>query len=380
MTILYFDNAATSFFKPRAVYRAVMDAMINHGANAGRGGYGEAIYSNELLFSARAAVADLFHIENPAQIAFTQNTTHALNLAIKGTLTYGDHVIYSSMEHNSVVRPITSLARQKRITTSVLRADKNGVLDVEQLPRLISRNTKLICLTHSSNVCGTISDIYRAQEIAREHGVLLLVDAAQSAGVLDIDASKLDLLAFPGHKGLMGPSGTGGLYVREGLDLATIIEGGTGSLSEDLSQPAMMPDRLESGTLNVPAISGLCAAVSFIKEAGVSNIRAHEDSLCRYFEERVREMKHVTVYGDANKTAICALNFNGLDCVSAAEFLFEKYGIAVRSGLHCAILAHKTLGTEKTGAVRFSFGFFNTLQETKRAVDAVYALSKEIGK
>lgn len=377
--MIYLDNAATSARKPPQVYRAVMEAMTQNGANAGRGGYGAAIRSNEILFDTRSGLASLFHIENPERIVFAQNTTHALNMAIKGALSYGDHVIYSSMEHNSVLRPIKALESQRKISSSVLYANEQGALDVNKLERMIRSNTRLICLTHSSNVCGAITDIKRAAEIARKRRVPLLVDAAQSAGTLDIDASSIDLLAFPGHKGLMGPMGTGGLYIREGFELQTIMEGGTGSLSELMVQPDILPDRFESGTQNIPAIAGLGSAVSFLKTVGIDTIRNHEDALCRYFDARVREMKNVTVYGGENKTAICALNIDGADCVEVAQLLNDRYGIAVRSGLHCAILAHKTLGTEKTGCVRFSFGYFNTMREAQRAVDAIYEISKEIG-
>ncbi len=375
--MIYLDNAATSFTKPPQVYDAVTDAFVKHSVNAGRGGYDAAVQSNEILFETKELLASLFHIENPERIAFAYNTTHALNMGIKGVLSYGDHVIITSMEHNSVLRPIKALELQMRISYSVLRANEKGEIDLSELEKLIRPNTKLICMTHSSNVCGTIMDIYKAAEIAHRHKILFMADAAQSAGTIDIDCSKLDLLAFPGHKGLMGPMGTGGLYVREGLNLKTIIEGGTGSLSESVFQPDIMPDRLESGTQNIPAIAGLGKAAKFLLDTGVDNIRRHEETLCRYFEERVREMPNITVYGSENKTAICALNISGADCVTVAQMLNDKYGIAVRAGLHCAILAHKTLGTEKTGCVRFSFGYFNTMHEIDKAVNAIYEISKE---
>lgn len=376
--MIYLDNAATSFVKPPKVYDAVINTLTKNSVNAGRGGYDAAVRSNEILFETKALLASLFHIENPERIAFAYNTTHALNMGIKGVLSYGDHVIITSMEHNSVLRPIKACERQMRVSYSVLRANEKGEIDMRELEKLIRPNTKLICMTHSSNVCGTMVDIYKAAEIARKHNVLFMADAAQSAGAIDIDCSKLDLLAFPGHKGLMGPMGTGGLYVREGLNLKTIIEGGTGSLSESVYQPDVMPDRLESGTQNIPAIAGLGRAAKFLLDTGVDNIRRHEDTLCRHFDERVREMQNITVYGSDNKTAICALNIAGTDCVEVAQVLNDKYGIAVRAGLHCAILAHKTLGTDKTGCVRFSFGYFNTLREVDKAVNAIYEISKEI--
>ncbi|MBR4890911.1 MAG: aminotransferase class V-fold PLP-dependent enzyme [Clostridia bacterium] len=375
--MIYLDNAATSFIKPRCVYEATINAMVNNSANAGRGGYNAAISSNEILFNTRENLATLFNIQNPERISFCYNTTHALNLGIKGVLSYGDHVIISSMEHNSVLRPIKALEKQKRISVSIVQANEKGEIDEETIKHQIRPNTKLICMTHSSNVCGSIVDIEKTSEIAHSHNALFMVDSAQSAGSLDIDASKLDLLAFPGHKGLMGPMGTGGLYVRDGIELNTILEGGTGSLSESSYQPDFMPDRLESGTQNIPAIAGLGSAVEFILKTGIKNIREREEYLLKMFEERIKEIKNVTIYGSDNKTSICALNIKNADCVEVAGILNERYDIAVRAGLHCSILAHKTLGTDKTGCVRFSFGYFNTEEEVIKAADAVYQISKE---
>lgn len=374
--MIYFDNAATSFVKPRAVYEATINSMVNNSINAGRGGYDLALKSNEILYRTRENIRALFNISNPERIAFTYNTTHALNMGIKGVLSYGDHVIITSMEHNSVLRPIKALEKEKRVSYSILYGDKNGEIDVNELEKLIKRNTKLICMTHSSNVCGNVFDIYKASEIAHKHNVLFMVDAAQSAGSFDIDASNIDILAFPGHKGLMGPMGTGCLYIRDGIEIKTIIEGGTGSLSENMFQPKIFPDALESGTLNIPAIAGLSAATEFIIKTGAKNIRNHEEMLCTYFEERMREIKNVTIYGGTHKSSICALNIDNADCVEVARILSEEYDISVRAGLHCAILAHKTLGTEKKGCVRFSFGYFNTLDEVKIAVLAMEEISK----
>lgn len=375
--MIYLDNAATTYKKPHEVYATLVEVMVNNGVNAGRGGYDAAVRANEILLDAKEALASLFHIDNPERIAFTYNTTGALNMGIKGVLSYGDHVIITSMEHNSVLRPVKSCAIDKRTSYSVLQANKKGEIDVNSLEMLIRPNTKLICMTHSSNVCGTLTDIYRAAEIAHKHNILFMVDAAQSAGIIDIDCSNLDLMAFPGHKGIMGPMGTGGLYVRDGLTLKTIIEGGTGSFSESVYQPDIMPDRLESGTLNLPGIAGLGEAAKFLLKTGVDNIRSHEKALCSRFDECVREMPGVTVYGSDNKTAVSALNIDGIDCVNAAHLLNDRYDIAVRAGLHCAVLAHKTLGTEKKGCIRFSFGYFNTMSEVDKAIDAVYNLSTE---
>lgn len=377
--MIYLDNAATTMQKPQTVYQAVWDTMLYNGASPGRGSYKAAIAAAELVFEARENLASFFHITDPSRLVFAQNTTQALNTAIKGVLSYGDHVIYSSMEHNSVVRPIKALEKEKRVTSSVLHADENGKINVQKLHALMRPNTRLICLTHSSNVCGSITDIYTAAEIAKQHGAWLLVDAAQSAGTLMIDAEKVDMVAFPGHKGLMGPAGTGGLYIGEHVTISPLMQGGTGSLSESLMQPEFFPDCFESGTQNAPAISGLLAAVSFLKKVGIETIREHEMNLCRRFDEAVKEMPHVTLYGTEEKTAISSIGISGLDCTEAAQLLYARYGICVRSGLHCAPLAHKTLGTLDTGCIRFSFGCFNTVPEVMRAVDAVYALTKEFG-
>lgn len=370
--MIYLDNAATTYQKPRSVYESVVETMVTNSINAGRGGYHGALRSNEILYETKELLSSLFHISHPENIAFSYNTTHALNMGIKGVLSYGDHVVISSMEHNSVLRPVKSLERQKRVSCSLLHANQKGEVDMNTLESLIRSNTKLICMTHSSNVCGSILDLYKAAEIAHKHNILFMADVAQSAGAINIDASKFDLMAFPGHKGLMGPMGTGGLYVRPGLSLQTIIEGGTGSLSESEHQPDMMPDRLESGTQNIPAIAGLGKAVEFLLEVGIENIARHEESLCRYFEDKVLEIPEITIYGSQNKTAICALNIDGMDCVDVAQVLSDKYNIAVRAGLHCAILAHRTLKTDKTGCVRFSFGYFNTKEEVDKTVDAIY--------
>lgn len=377
--MIYLDNAATTIQKPRQVYQAVWETMTKNAASPGRGGYGASLAASEAMFAARENIADFFHIPDPTRLIFTQNTTHGLNIAIKGALSRGDHVIYSSMEHNSVVRPIKALEDKRMITTSVLKANKNGEIDVNQLSSLIRPNTRLICLTHSSNVCGNITDIYAAARIAKERKVLLLVDAAQSAGTLDIDATQIDLLAFPGHKGIMGPFGSGGLYIAESVSLSSFSEGGTGSLSESLKQPDFLPDRFESGTQNSPAMIGMSSAVSFLKQVGTDAVFAHESALCRHFDEAVQNMKGVSLLGGPNKTAISALVFRGIDCNEVSRLLDERYGICTRSGLHCAIMAHQTLGTADTGCVRFSFGFFNTIQEVNRAIDAVYAITKELG-
>jgi len=263
------------------------------------------------------------------------------------------------------------------IDYTLVAADKNGRLLPDDFKKAMRYNTRLVICTHASNVCGNIYDICAISKLVRRPGTLFLVDAAQSAGLIDIDVSCLDLLAFPGHKGLYGPQGSGGLYVREGITLKTIMEGGTGSQSELLYQPEEMPDRLECGTLNVPAIAGLGAAVDFILEEGTNSIFEQEDMLTKYFEEKIKNISNIEIYGDTLKTGVTALNIKNMDCVDVADALNRKYGIAIRSGLHCAPSAHKTLGTIDSGCVRFSFGFFTTKKELDQAVFSLSEIAKK---
>ena len=376
--MIYLDNGATSFKKPDTVLRAVTEAMYKNSANPGRGGHNLSVLAGETVYNARESIAKLFNIKNPERVVFCKNTTEALNFGIKGVMSRGGHVITTSMEHNSVIRPIKALEKTSGIVYSMLSADENGNLDLEKLEKLIKPQTRLFVMTHASNVCGNVYDIKKASEICRRKNVLFMVDAAQSAGSITIDADWVDLLAFPGHKGIMGPMGTGGLYVKEGVKILPITEGGTGSVSESLSQPDFFPDVLESGTLNVPAIAGLGAAADFIQKVGADEIGHHEKKLLTRFEEKLKNMNGIKIYGNDTRHNICAMNIEGADCVEVATRLNDEYGICVRAGLHCAILAHKSLKTEKTGCVRFSFGYFNTPKEVDFAADAVYKISKDL--
>ncbi len=375
--MIYLDNAATSYKKPDCVLRAVFNATLKNSANAGRGGYKEAVESSEILYRARENLAALFGILNPERIVFCSNTTDALNKGVKGVVKRGDHIITTTMEHNSVIRPIKALERCG-VTCSYLTADENGETDVNRLKGLIRRDTRLIVMTHASNVCGNIYDIEKASQIARDNGVLFMVDAAQSAGSVPLDARFCDLIAFPGHKGLLGPMGTGGLYVGENVKIAPIIEGGTGSLSESLTQPDFFPDALESGTQNIPCIAGLSAAAEFLMKTGIENIKKHEMELLHRFEEGIKNIDGIKVFGGKNKCAICTFNIADMDSVLVSQRLYDEYGIATRSGLHCAYLAHKSLGTQKGGTVRASFGIFNTKKEVDSAIDAIYKIRKSV--
>lgn len=380
--MIYFDNAATTWPKPEAVYDAVVNTMKNYGANPGRSGHRMALSAARIVYESRELLADFFNAKSPTDIVFTSNATEALNMAIKGVLKPGDHVITSSMEHNSVARPLFAL-QKIGVEWDVVKCDSRGFLDPEDVKKAIKPHTRLIAMTHASNLTGTILPVEEVGKIARERGILFLVDAAQTAGIIPIDVQRMniDLLAFPGHKGLYGPQGTGGLYVREGVDITPIKEGGTGSLSEHLEQPRMLPDRLESGTLNTPGIAGLAAGVRFIKQKDIENIRTHEQKLTSKFLEGIKYKKGISLYGPGDPAHMCAvvsLNVMELDSSELAYLLDSKFDIQVRPGLHCSPLAHKTIGTGERGAVRFSFSVFNTEDEVDEALEALDIICSRI--
>ena len=373
--MIYLDNAATTYPKPECVYEAIMDCMKNYCANPGRAGHKLAMKAAREIYDTRENIAKLFNVDNPMNIVFTNNATDSLNLAIKGLVKSGDHIITTSMEHNSVIRPIKAL-ENNNIENTVVKCDKDGFLNIEDLKKAIKPNTKLIVTTHASNVCGTLIDIKSVGEVAKENNILYLVDASQTAGVYDIDTKKInvDMIAAPGHKCLLGPQGTGILYIREGLELNILKEGGTGSKSEDLFQPNLLPDKYESGTHNTPGIVGLNQGVKFIFEEGIDNIRKHEEDLCEYMLSRLEEVPNIVIYGpkDSKKrAAVISINIGNMDSGEITFLLDSEYDIATRSGIHCAPLAHKTLGTLEQGAVRFSLGYFNTKQDIDTAIEAL---------
>lgn len=378
--MIYLDNAATTFPKPEAVYNAMMDCMKNYCANPGRAGHKLAMKAAREIYDTRENIAKLFNIDNPMNIVFTNNATDSLNLAIKGVVNKGDHIITTSMEHNSVIRPIKALEKVG-VENTIVQCDEQGFLNIDDLEKAIKPNTKLIVTTHASNVCGTLIDIKSISEIANKHNILYLIDASQTVGVYDIDLKdiKADMLAAPGHKGLLGPQGTGILYIREGLNIDILKEGGTGSRSEDLFQPDLLPDKYESGTHNTPGIVGLNEGVKFIFKEGIDKIKEHEEELCKYMLERLEEVPNIRIYGpkDANKRAsVISINIGNMDSGEITFLLDSEYDIATRSGIHCAPLAHKTLGTLEQGAVRFSIGYFNTKEEIDKAVAALKEIAK----
>ena len=378
--MIYLDNAATTYPKPECVYEAIMDCMKNYCANPGRAGHKLAMKAAREIYDTRENIAKLFNVDNPMNIVFTNNATDSLNLAIKGLVKSGDHIITTSMEHNSVIRPIKALEKLG-IENTIVECDKEGFLDINNLEKAIKPNTRLIVTTHASNVCGTLIDIKAVSEVAKSNNILYLVDASQTAGVYNIDLKEIeaDMVAAPGHKGLLGPQGTGILYIREGLNLDILKEGGTGSKSEDLFQPELLPDKYESGTHNTPGIVGLNEGIKFIFNEGIDKIKQHEEELCKYMLERLEEVPNIKIYGpkDASKRAsVITINIGNMDSGEITFLLDSEYNIATRSGIHCAPLAHKTLGTLEQGAVRFSLGYFNTKEDIDKAIEALKEISK----
>ncbi len=380
--MIYLDNAATTMMKPPQVAEAVARA-INTMGNASRGAHEEALTASRIVYDTRVKLAKLFGCARPDHVAFTCNSTEALNIAISGALEQGDHVVTTVLEHNSVLRPLYRHEAEKGGSLSFVGCDALGRPKYEEFEALITPGTRAVVCTHASNLTGNVIDLRRVSKIAKAHGLLLIVDASQTAGVLPIDMQDMgiDVLCFTGHKGLMGPQGTGGLCVREGVELRPWKVGGSGVQSYSKTQPAEYPTRLEAGTLNSHGIAGLSAALDYIAGTGLNTIGAREQALMRRLYEGVSAIPGVTVYGDftgAERTAIVTLNIDGWDSAAVADELSVGYGIAVRPGAHCAPLLHKALGTDQLGgAVRFSISYFNTEEEIDTAIRAVRELAEE---
>lgn len=380
MKTIYMDNAATSYPKPESVYNA-MDYFNRHlGGSPGRGSHQRTLQAGTVLLDTREALAALFNIKDSSRIAFTLNVTEALNLALKGLLNPGDHVLTTSMEHNAVARPLHALS-YRGVTWTAVPCGKDGSLNPDDMRRAIRPQTRMICMLHASNVTGAIMPVDEVGKIARENDLMFILDTAQSAGVLpiDVESQGIDVIAFTGHKGLFGAQGTGGVYIRPGIKVRPLKEGGTGSLSEHLEQPEVMPDSLESGTPNTPGLAGLLAGVRFIEKTGLDSISSHEKALTGMLIEGLKGIKGVKQYGPVDvkrQTAVVSFNIGDMDCGEISYLLDNNFGIVTRAGLHCAPLAHRTMGTLEVGSCRLSPGLFNTQEDIEQVVKAIYELAR----
>ena len=377
--MIYLDSSATSFLKPPQVAEAVFRSFNTIG-NAGRGAHAPTLNASRLIYDTREKLAALFGTPDPSRIAFTCNATEALNIAIHGAIHPGEHVITTACEHNSVLRPLY-LKEKEGTELTIIPADKKGRIRNDLLESSVKSNTSAIVLTHASNLSGNVTDLAFVSNFEKKHGLLLIVDASQTAGSLPINVVKMgiDILCFTGHKGLFGPQGTGGLYVREGLTLSPLKSGGSGIHSFDRQHPTDMPTALEAGTLNGHGIAGLNAGLDYILSTGVKNIHAKEISLARRFVNGISDISDLKLYGDIDaplRTPIISLNIGNMSSASVSDILWEDYEICVRAGAHCAPLMHKTFGTEKQGAVRFSFSCFNTEAEIDTAIRAMHEIAE----
>lgn len=372
--MIYFDNAATTVQKPKEVVEAVTKALSSMG-NAGRGAHVSSLDAARMIFDTRRKVAELFHGEDPGQVVFTANATESLNTAIKGLFSPGDHILTTQLEHNSVLRPLFELEEQG-LELTILESDAKGRISYGDFEKYMQKNTKAIVCTHGSNVTGNLLDIKKVGAIAKKHGLLFLVDASQTAGVFPIDVQemKIDVLCFTGHKGLLAPQGTGGMYVQKGLRIRPLKSGGSGVQTYKRTHPEKMPTALEAGTLNAHGLSGLHVALDYLKETGISVIQEKEQKLMWDFYQKVVEIPGITLYGDFENPERCpivSLNVAGYDSSEVSDFLAGEYGIATRPGAHCAPLMHQALNTVEQGAVRFSFSHYNTEEEVDQAVAAL---------
>ena len=377
--MIYLDSSATSFLKPPQVAEAVFRSFSTIG-NAGRGAHAPTLNASRLIYDTREKLAALFGAPDPSRIVFTCNATEALNIAICGAIHPGEHVITTACEHNSVLRPLY-LKEEAGTELTIIPADEKGRIRYDLLEPSVKSNTSAIVLTHASNLSGNVTDLAFVSDFARKHGLLLIVDASQTAGSLPINVLEMgiDILCFTGHKGLFGPQGTGGLYVRDGLNLPPFKSGGSGVHSFDKHHPTDMPTALEAGTLNGHGIAGLNAGLDYILSTGVENIHAKEIALARRFVKGISDIPDLKLYGDMDaslRAPIVSLNIGSMSSASVSDILWEDYEICVRAGAHCAPLMHKTFGTEKQGAVRFSFSCFNTEDEIDTAIQALHEISE----
>ncbi len=366
---VYLDNSSTTFPKPKQVIDSMYNYMLNIGGNSGRGNYSNSLQSNRYLYEAREIICNFFNYDSPSNVIFTSNVTTSLNMLIKGILKPGDHVITSSMEHNSVIRPLISCKEHLPIELDILKANSSGFIDINDLKNKISNKTKLVVITHASNVTGSIQDIRSIGKMCSEHNVFFIVDSSQSAGVLNLNMKDIgaNAIAFTGHKSLLGPQGIGGFILDSELNssCSSLLQGGTGSLSASLEQPDFLPDKFECGTLNLPGIVGLAEAIKYINSVGLNTIYEHNHYLINYLLNGLLNIDGITIYGDLSGkmlTTCISININSLDA-SELSYQLECEDIKTRSGLHCSPLAHETIGTYPTGTVRLSISYFTTKQE-----------------
>jgi cysteine desulfurase family protein len=387
---IYMDNSATSFPKPAAVTDAMVAFAGECGASAGRGAYAEAKHCERIIAACRRRMADLINAESPDRIVFTMNCSEALAIAIRGLLNHapaGAHAVATAMEHNSVLRPLNALAEQTGLKADFVPADpQTGLVDPDDVARALTGRTRLIACVHVSNVTGTIQPVEEIARMARERDIPFLLDAAQSGGHLAIDVRALgaDLVAFAGHKGLLGPLGTGVLYVRPGFErrLPTMKEGGTGTISEQPRQPDTMPDKYEIGSHNAIGLAGLAEGLAWLGERGLDAIRAHDEELCRLFMARTDGVEGLTLFGPrdvATRTGVFSVAVDGMSPAELAAALEADFGLCARPGVHCAPLAHKTIGTHPAGTCRLSFGHFTSTDQVARAADALAAVAEKSG-
>lgn len=379
--MIYLDNAATTLHKPCTVAHAVARA-VNELGGVGRGAHEASLDAGYVVFRARAQLARLFGIENPSRIAFSANATEALNTAINGLVCSGDRIVTTAASHNSVLRPLYRKVDEEGCRLCIVSHDKTGALNYDELDEALCSGARLAVVTHASNVTGDVYDIARIARMCRKYGVILLIDAAQTAGVIPINMNKdgIDIVAFTGHKSLYGPQGTGGIAVAEHVEIAPLKTGGSGTQSYSRFHPVSMPERLEAGTLNAHGIAGLGAALTYIEEKGIKTIKTQIETLTERFERGVRTQNDIEVLGgggDVGHCGIVALNIASLDSALVSDILDTEFGICTRAGAHCAPLMHKALGTQQQGAVRFSFSCFNTIEEVDTALEAIGSIVRK---
>ena len=380
---VYLDNAATTFPKPDCVYDGMLYYMKNIGASSGRGAYSSALESSRIVYNCRKIIGEFFNFNKIENIIFTSNITTSLNILLKSIIKDNWHIITSSMEHNSVLRPLSSISKLKNVEVDIIQCSPNGIIPIEEFKKKIKNNTKLVVMSHASNIIGSIQPLEEIGRICKEKGIYFIVDSAQTAGVIPLDFSKLNCsaLAFTGHKGLLGPQGTGGFIISDGLNEEALpfIEGGTGSDSENIFQPTFLPDKFESGTLNTPGIAGLYYGINFIKNTGIEYIHEKEIYLFKAFLEKLMNMDFIKIYGydkSISYVPTISIHFKDIENSVLSYILDSEFGIETRTGLHCAPLAHKTIGTFPNGTVRFSLGFFNTIEDINYTIDSLYNIWK----